>query len=137
MLNKHYYNIIVTINLLFTEDDKEGYNYNDLIRRDRRRWEKADINKDDKLNKEEYTAFLHPEEYEYMKDVVVEETMEDIDKNKDGYLSLEEYLGDLYPEADRKDGKEPDWVQSERSQFMDVRDKNKDGKMDKVWYSCV
>jgi Ca2+-binding EF-hand superfamily protein len=28
-----------------------------------------------------------------MKDVVVEETMEDIDKDKDGYISLEEYLG--------------------------------------------
>ncbi|EDO32638.1 predicted protein [Nematostella vectensis] len=112
------------------EDDKSEYNYDNMIKRDRRRWEKADINRDDKLSKEEYTAFLHPEEYEYMKDVVVEETLDDIDKNKDGYVSLEEYLGDLYPESEKED-EEPDWVKTEREQFLTVRDKNRDGKMDK------
>lgn len=32
-----------------------------------------------------------------------------------------------YPELD---GKEPDWVASEREMFSDTRDKNKDGKLD-------
>ena len=64
-----------------------------MVRRDRRRWERADLDKDDQLTREEYTAFLHPEEFEHMKDVVVDETLEDIDKDKDGSLSLEEYLG--------------------------------------------
>ena len=45
------------------------------------------------LTKEEYTAFLHPEEYEHMKEVVVDETLNDIDKDKDGFVSLEEYIG--------------------------------------------
>ena len=63
------------------------------MRRDRNRWERADTDKDDKLTKEEYTAFLHPEEYDHMKDVVVDETLEDIDKDKDGVVSMEEYLG--------------------------------------------
>ena len=63
------------------------------MRRDRHRWERADTDKDDKLTKEEYTAFLHPEEYDHMKDVVVDETLEDIDKDKDGVVSMEEYLG--------------------------------------------
>jgi hypothetical protein len=61
--------------------------------RDRRRWEKADLDKDDRLTKEELTPFLHPEEFDHMKDIMVEETMEDIDKNKDGKISLEEYIG--------------------------------------------
>ena len=55
----------------------------------------ADVDKDNKLTKEEYTAFLHPEEYDHMKDVVVDETLEDIDKDGDGFVSIEEYLGML------------------------------------------
>lgn len=31
----------------------------------------ADQDKDMKANKEEFTAFLHPEEYDHMKDIVV------------------------------------------------------------------
>ena len=43
-------------------------------------------------------------------------------------------LGDLYPESEKeKDTEEPDWVKSEREHFHDFRDKNKDGKMDRVW----
>lgn len=31
----------------------------------------ADENNDMQANKEEFTAFLHPEEYDHMKDIVV------------------------------------------------------------------
>lgn len=79
----------------------------------------ADQDSDMKANKEEFTAFLHPEEYEHMKDIVVlvsytqtlnllllpshcqlfpfsfQETMEDIDKNGDGFIDLDEYIGEL------------------------------------------
>ena len=42
-------------------------------------------------------------------------------------------LGDLYPESEKeKDQEEPDWVKNEREHFNDFRDKNKDGKMDRV-----
>ena len=64
-----------------------------MKRRDKRRWEKADLDSDNKLTKEEFAAFLHPEEIGHMKDVMVEETLEDIDKDKDGRISLDEYLG--------------------------------------------
>lgn len=41
--------------------------------------------------------------------------------------------GDLYPESDKGDDKEePEWVKTEREHFNDYRDKNKDGKMDRV-----
>lgn len=110
--------------------EAEEFHYKDMIRRDRRRWEKADSDKDDKLSKEEYTNFLHPEESEHMREVIVDETLEDIDKDKDGFISLEEYIGDLYPsEGDVKE--EPDWIKTEKEQFIEFRDKNKDGKMDR------
>lgn len=78
------------------ELDKEenGYSYNYMIKRDRRRWSIADEDGDDALTKEEFAGFLHPEEIPHMRDVVVLETMEDIDKDKDGKVSLREYIGE-------------------------------------------
>lgn len=113
-----------------TKDDE--FEYKDMLTRDKLRWERSDLNKDNKITKEEYTAFLHPEEYDHMKDVVVDETLQDIDKDGDGAVSLEEYLGDLYPESEKeKDAEEPEWVKTEREHFHEFRDKNKDGKMDR------
>lgn len=105
--------------------------YKDMVARDQRRFTKADKNADKKLSAEEFTAFLHPESDDDMKGIVVEETLEDIDKDKDGKISLDEYLGDLWPEEERNKGEEPDWVKSEREQFQEFRDTNKDGFMDK------
>lgn len=79
------------LSLILSEGDE--YEYKDMLTRDKRRWEKSDVNKDNKITKEEYTAFLHPEEYDHMKDVVVDETLQDIDKDGDGFVSLDEYLG--------------------------------------------
>ncbi len=52
--------------------------------RDRRRFDLADEDKSGSLSKDEFTNFLHPEEAEHMRDVVVQETLEDIDKDGDG-----------------------------------------------------
>ncbi|KAJ8373759.1 hypothetical protein SKAU_G00043390 [Synaphobranchus kaupii] len=113
-------------------DDPEpddGFNYKQMMSRDERRFNKADKDGNHIADKEEFTAFLHPEEYEYMKDIVVLETMEDIDKNGDGFIDLEEYIGDMYNHD--SDPQEPEWIKTEREQFVEFRDKNKDGKMDK------
>ena len=48
--------------------------------RDQRRWGLADENGDGELTKLEFKHFLHPEEVEHMKDLVVQETIDDIDK---------------------------------------------------------
>lgn len=77
----------------FSEEDE--FDYKEMLTRDRRRWKMADVDKDNKVTKEEYTAFLHPEEYDHMKDVVIDETLEDIDKDGDGFVSIDEYLGML------------------------------------------
>lgn len=42
-----------------------------MMARDERRFKMADLDNDMKANKEEFTAFLHPEEYDHMKDIVV------------------------------------------------------------------
>lgn len=113
-------------------DDPEpddGYNYQQMMMRDERRFKTADRNGDLIADKEEFTAFLHPEDYEHMKEIVVMETMEDIDKDGDGFIDLKEYIGDMYNHEEEME--EPDWVATEREQFAEFRDKNKDGKMDK------
>ena len=43
-----------------------------MIERDHRRWKQADKDQDGKLSKEEFQDFLHPEEAEHMRGVVVD-----------------------------------------------------------------
>lgn len=104
------------------------YNYSHMMWRDERRFRAADTNGDMMADKQEFTAFLHPEDHEHMKDIVVQETIEDIDRNGDGLIDLQEYIGDMYTS---EGGEEPEWVKTERQQFFEFRDKNHDGKMDK------
>ncbi|XP_044749529.1 calumenin [Coccinella septempunctata] len=123
---KLVYGFIDFSNVVNQED--ENYSYMVMRKRDKRRWQMADKDGDDALSKEEYGKFLHPEEDEYMKDVMILETMEDIDKDNDGKVSLKEYIRDLYRGED--DEEEPDWVKSEREQFDTYRDKDGDGFLD-------
>ena len=53
-----------------TNDDEA--HYKDMVDRDERRWKRADKNEDGALTEEEFMDFLHPEEAENMKDIVVE-----------------------------------------------------------------
>ncbi|XP_044253950.1 calumenin [Tribolium madens] len=110
------------------EKDSEGFSYKQMLKRDRRRWQVADLNGDDALTKEEFMHFLHPEESDHMKDIVVQETMEDIDKDNDGKISLKEYIGDMFKGDENEE--EPEWVNNEREQFNTYRDKDGDGFMD-------
>ncbi|XP_071954966.1 calumenin-like isoform X2 [Antedon mediterranea] len=111
-------------------DEAEQIDFREMIKRDKRRWVGADTSRDGSLNKEEFSAFLHPEEFDHMRDVVIDETMDDIDKDNDGYVSLEEYIGDMFVSQNGED--EPDWVKTEREQFGEYRDKNNDGIMDRA-----
>ncbi|KAG9264137.1 reticulocalbin-3 isoform X1 [Astyanax mexicanus] len=109
-------------------DVENRESYKAMLMRDERRFKVADKDGDGIASREEFTAFLHPEEFSYMKDLVVQETVEDIDKNGDGKINLEEYIGDMYTSEDGEN--EPEWVNTEKKQFSEFRDVNKDGFLD-------
>ena len=63
--------------LLFSVEEEEeeedgGYSYKDMMRRDERRWKRADKDGDGALTKQEFGDFLNPEDAEHMRDIVVE-----------------------------------------------------------------
>ncbi|CAO2579659.1 Rcn1 [Lemmus lemmus] len=111
------------------QDSSDHHTFKKMLPRDERRFKASDLDGDLTATREEFTAFLHPEEFEHMKEIVVLETLEDIDKNGDGFVDQDEYIADMFSHEDN--GPEPDWVLSEREQFSDFRDLNKDGKLDK------
>lgn len=120
------------------EEEEHGFSYKQMEARDSRRWSMADLDHSGELDLQEYSAFLHPEEVEHMRDIVVTETMEDIDKDGDGKINMDEYIGDMYRDEGGAEGEhEPDWVGSEREQFSKHRDTDGDGLMDleevKAW----
>uniref|UniRef100_A0A8D3CEV9 Reticulocalbin-3 n=1 Tax=Scophthalmus maximus TaxID=52904 RepID=A0A8D3CEV9_SCOMX len=86
------------------------------------------MNRDSSADKLQFTAFLYPESYEHMQDVVVQETIDDINKSGDGFIDLNEYIG---TRGGMRSQGDPDWVETERQQFSELRDKDKDGKMDR------
>nr|ATU83022.1 secreted hypothetical protein [Pristhesancus plagipennis] len=120
--------------------EENGVSHKGMFDRDHRRWSVADQDKDDLLTKEEFTAFLHPEETPRMMDLLVLETVEDVDKDKDGKISLEEYIGDTY-QRDNDEEDMPDWVRNEITHFSKDRDKDGDGFLNeeevKNWISPV
>lgn len=121
------------------EEEVEGFSYKQMETRDARRWGMADLDHSGELSIEEFSAFLHPEDAEHMRDIVVTETLEDIDKDGDGKINMEEYIGDMYRDEGVQEGgdQEPDWVGSEREQFSKYRDGDGDGFLDleevKAW----
>ncbi|CDI98589.1 calumenin [Echinococcus multilocularis] len=110
------------------EEDSDDGELQQTITRDKRRFEKADTDGDGKLTKDEFAAFLHPEEFEHMRDIVIDETLEDLDLNKDGRIDLEEYTKDMWVDESQSP---PEWVKTEQQQFRETRDKNKDGYLDR------
>lgn len=58
------------------DEENERYDYRYMMNRDKRRWAKADQNGDGQLTKTEFADFLHPEEVEHMKDVVIDVSMQ-------------------------------------------------------------
>lgn len=116
------------------KSSKEEYEvYLKMLERDKKKFKAADQDKDGKLSKKEYTDFLHPEESPAMRDIVINETLEDMDGNQDGVIDIEEFIKDFYhsSEDDPKGSPEPDWVKQERANFKITRDTNKDNVLDR------
>lgn len=106
-------------------DDDESYTA--YAKRDLKRFKLADKDNDGNLVFDEFIAFLHPEEFPHMNELVVEETLEDMDEDKDGKISMEEFLGDV-DEDDEDD--DDNWYKQEKDKFVKDLDKDKDGFLD-------
>lgn len=53
------------------DETTDQFSFKKMLPRDERRFKRADLDGDSAANREEFTSFLHPEEFEHMKDIVV------------------------------------------------------------------
>lgn len=53
------------------EDATDQFSFKKMLPRDERRFKAADLNGDLAAEREEFTAFLHPEEFDHMQEIVV------------------------------------------------------------------
>lgn len=53
------------------QDSSDHHTFKKMLPRDERRFKAADLNGDLTATREEFTAFLHPEEFEHMKEIVL------------------------------------------------------------------
>ncbi|KAJ8416242.1 hypothetical protein AAFF_G00382640, partial [Aldrovandia affinis] len=53
------------------EDATDQFSFKKMLPRDEMRFNAANLDSDREASREEFTAFLHPEEFEHMKDIVV------------------------------------------------------------------
>ena len=104
--------------------DNAQFGYEYMLNRDKRRWNAADLNQDNFCSEEEFYSFLHPEQVDHTKNIVVKETIEDIDKNKDGVIDIQEYIDEMVELYHSQP--EPPWVEKERENFLKNKDRDHD-----------
>lgn len=73
---------------------KEHAEEKKLMKNDIELFHTADLNKDGKLDSQEFLAFTHPEEAPHMLEVILKQTLDEKDINKDGFIDFQEYIGD-------------------------------------------
>jgi hypothetical protein len=74
----------------FREEDQDLLEVNRLYKAEKERWNFLSGNKRE-LNHEKFYKFIHPEEFENLKDLESEIYFKYFDTNKDGLVSLNEY----------------------------------------------
>lgn len=82
------------------DDDKSAFKdlpeESQMFENDMELFKAADLNEDGVLDKAEFPAFSHPEEFEHMHEIVYNQAMQKRDKDNDGFLSFEEFIADSY-----------------------------------------
>lgn len=113
----------------YKSEDPNFKSYFTMLLRAETRWKAADKNNDTVLVKEEFKYFLHPEESESTKHLLVEEAMDDMDEDKNKEITLEEYIKHMKVVTPEEDKKDPAFLSTHQSQFETYLDKNKDGNI--------
>ena len=62
-----------------------------MAKADKEKFQAADKDGDGKHNVQEFSAYLHPYDYEYMHDVELDRIIQEYDRDSDGTISLGEY----------------------------------------------
>lgn len=96
-----------------------------LMEEDRFLFMAADVSGDMKLTVKEFLSFSHPEEDPAMRPHVLAQVLKEKDVDGNGELSFQEYVGD------RGQGKDKDWLVSEKDRFDSDLDKNEDNSLGK------
>uniref|UniRef100_A0A7E5A1Q9 Reticulocalbin-3 n=1 Tax=Panagrellus redivivus TaxID=6233 RepID=A0A7E5A1Q9_PANRE len=105
---------VIDVDKLDAEDRK-------LFHEDRRYFEHADENKDDKLSRDEFSRFQNPELYNSMHDILVTMTLVEKDANHDGKIDIREFMGDVFDQPNSE------FYITEQNRFKHDYDTNKDG----------
>jgi len=127
--------VATTYGLGFVDNEQQApaegeFDYREMILRDYNKFITADANGDQFLSIDEMAAFIHPEEFHHTKDLALQESMNDLDRNKDGFISLDEYIADILADEEDENVNKPEWIETEKKQFLSHRDKDGDGKVD-------
>ncbi|CAL1528641.1 unnamed protein product [Lymnaea stagnalis] len=97
------------------------------------KWTDADNNiTDNKLSKDEFMIFRHPEHSKQTLETMVINVMRGVDSNKDGVITEEEFAALPPGEVEGKEFEEMDrkWQEERKIEFREIMDANKDGKVD-------
>lgn len=102
----------------------------DVLLRYKERWDESDTEiQDNKLNKNEFLKFRHPEHRDDSMQEMAESIIHGLDKNNDGNLTLEEFVA-LPPgiSSDNNTASEDEkWQDERKHEFLNSIDLNKDG----------
>ncbi|XP_039881647.1 reticulocalbin-2 isoform X1 [Simochromis diagramma] len=108
-------------------EDPEQESLRHLHRKERRRFDFADVDGTPGLNVTEFLAFTHPSEVDHMADFAIEDVLSEYDTDKDGFISLSEFIGDVRGD----DGAPSKWEIEETVRFKELYDQDKDGKLNR------
>ncbi|KAM4733323.1 reticulocalbin-2 isoform 1-T2 [Anableps anableps] len=107
--------------------DPEQESLRQLLLKDKRRFDFADVDGIPGLNVTEFLAFTHPSEVDYMADFAIEDVLNEYDTDKDGFITLREFIGNV-----RNEGESPSqWEIEETVRFKELYDQDENGRLDR------